>query len=309
MSSTANPARTPPGPMLLLRAFGSIVAPLTFLTALMYYFGVLHAFWFFRTFGVDYTVFQLSTQDYLLRSADGLFVPLTVAAVGCLLALWGTRLVPEGLFSGREREVVRTAAIACAVSGGALSLLATLGVLAPELLYTWVSLPGLALAIGVLLLLAASRLWWWSRGAASEGRPPPSVPPAVAATEWSAVLVLVGMGLFWAAGDWSAAVGTRRGEQVIQGIAAWPDAVVYSRSSLGLNVPNVRETVCSGPEACYRYRYDGLKLVVQAGGQYLLLPTGYTSAEGRAVVLATSEEVRLEYTAVAREAGAPLPGC
>lgn len=293
----AGRAQPAPGPMLVMRAFGSVIAPLTFITALMYYFGVLHAFWFFQSFGVDYSIFRLTTQDYLLRSADGLFVPLTVAAVVCLVALWATRLLPAQLVEDRRREITRAAATSAAVAGGSFMAVAVIGLVAPRLLYAWVTVPGLSLAIGVLLLLVSSRLWWRLRGVAEDGRPPPTIPFAVAATEWAAVLVLVGVGLFWAAGDWSAAVGTRRGEQVLQSLDAWPDAIVYSQSSLALSMPGVQETVCSRPGDGYRYRYDGLKLVVQAGGQYLLLPTGWSPTEGRAVVLPADGTLRLEFSA------------
>ena len=82
----ASPADRPrrPGPVAVLKTLASVIAPLSIITALMFYFGLLHAYHFFRQFGIDYTVFDLSTQDYVVRSADGLFIPL---AVVCLLVL------------------------------------------------------------------------------------------------------------------------------------------------------------------------------------------------------------------------------
>src|SRR5918911_1335418 len=42
--------------VLALKIAGSIVAPTTLLTALLFYFGLLHAYWFCQYFGVNYTV-------------------------------------------------------------------------------------------------------------------------------------------------------------------------------------------------------------------------------------------------------------
>ena len=84
-------------PLNVLKVAGSILGPATVLTALMFYFGLLHAFWFFGTFGVDYSVFDLTTRDYLTRSADGLFVPLAAVAGAGLAVLWGYRLLSARL--------------------------------------------------------------------------------------------------------------------------------------------------------------------------------------------------------------------
>src|SRR3712207_2777614 len=54
-----------------LRAIGSVVAPASLITALLFYFGVQHAHWYFHYFGINHTVMGLTTQDYLIRSADG----------------------------------------------------------------------------------------------------------------------------------------------------------------------------------------------------------------------------------------------
>src|SRR5437868_11472103 len=49
----------------VLKIVGSVVAPTTLLTALMYYFGLLYAAGFSWYFGVQVDVLDLTTQDYL----------------------------------------------------------------------------------------------------------------------------------------------------------------------------------------------------------------------------------------------------
>jgi len=73
----------------LVRIAGSIVAPTTLLSALLIFFGASHAGFFYRYFGVNSTVLGLGTQDYLMSSVQGLFVPLAVVAGVGLLVLWG----------------------------------------------------------------------------------------------------------------------------------------------------------------------------------------------------------------------------
>ena len=60
----------------------------------------------------------------------------------------------------------------------------------------------------------------------------------------------------------------------------YPSAVIYSERSLNLRAPGVREVRCQDQEAAYRFRYDGLKLVLQSGDQYLFLPEAWTPRDG-----------------------------
>lgn len=73
----------------LIRILGTIVAPTTLITSVLFYFGWMHAYWVFDYFGVNSTVLGLTTEDYLMRALDGLWVPMTVVASAGLLVLWG----------------------------------------------------------------------------------------------------------------------------------------------------------------------------------------------------------------------------
>ncbi|GIF73043.1 hypothetical protein [Asanoa siamensis] len=286
----------PSTPATVLRVAGSVLGPATLLTALMYYFGLLHAFWFFGTFGVDYTVFGLTTQDYLVRSADGLFVPLTAVAGMGLVVLWGYRLLAPRITPARRRAAAPAVAAGAALLGTALLAVAVTGLLAPHALLRYLALPGIALAVGVVLLLLASRtLRWWrdQRDRRAGGRRSPE-PPALLAAEWAAVFLLVSVGLFWAAGDWSAAVGTRRGNQVVQSLPDWPEAALYSSTRLNLASAGARETRCQGEGEDTVFRYDEMHLIVQAGGQYLFLPTRWPD-HGQAIVVPKTDDLRLVF--------------
>ena len=293
-----DPASAPPSvPLNVLKVAGSILGPATVLTALMFYFGLLHAFWFFGTFGVDYSVFDLTTRDYLTRSADGLFVPLAAVAGAGLAVLWGYRLLSRRLGGTWQVAAAPVAVVVLAVLGVGVLSFALAGVVAPEMLRRYLALPGVALSAGVVLLMAASRIHRWRRQQRADQGALSREPSALLAAEWTAVFLLVSVGLFWAAGDWSAAVGTRRGNQVLESLKDWPDAVIYSNKRLNLSTAGVRETRCSGGgEGEDVYRYDGMHLIVQAGGQYLFLPTDWES-NSQAIVVPKTDDLSLVFTA------------
>jgi hypothetical protein len=274
---------------------GSVVAQTTLLTALLFFFGMLHANWFFAYFGVNYTVLGLTTQDFLIRSADGLFVPMTVLAAVALCGLWTYRSLHRLLPEWIQERLRALAGPAAAVVGGALVLVAVVAVQRPVAFAATLGLPGLCLSVGVLLLAAVSPLLR-ARHPDAEHQPTPTF---MAVGEWTACFVLVSVGLFWAAGDYSAAVGTGRGTAVLEAMPTTPDVAVLSEKSLSVRLPGVVETPCSSDDAAYGYRYDGLKLIMQAGDRYVFLPRDWAPGNGPALVVPRSDSLRLEFTAPA----------
>jgi hypothetical protein len=71
------------------RLITSIGSPLALVTALLFYFGWVRSQAEANAFGADLSVFAMSTQELVLRSIDGLFVP---AMFLLLAALAGLRL-------------------------------------------------------------------------------------------------------------------------------------------------------------------------------------------------------------------------
>ncbi|MEU6700274.1 hypothetical protein [Pseudonocardia sp. NPDC046786] len=270
-----------------LQVLASIVAPATLLTGLLLYFGRRHAFGFFDHFGVSYTIMDLTPADYLVRSADGMIPPLAVAGAAVLLGLWARQLAPALLSPAARTRLRRVTVPGLVLLGGAAAALTVVDTVRGTLLPGVPELRGLGLCTAALALLAATRL---ARGTAG--------PAAV--TEWGVTFVLVGVGLFWTVGAYAAGVGAGRGAEFERSLPALPDAVLFSETELGLTGPGVTGTAC-GPD---RFRYDGLKLVIQSGGQYLLLPSGWTVADGAAVLLPRTGGHRWEFAA----AGTVTPG-
>ncbi|HEY2209483.1 MAG TPA: hypothetical protein VGH26_09350, partial [Gaiellaceae bacterium] len=66
----------------------AVVAPVTLITALAYYFGYRRESAFAGYFGIDPSALGFTTNDYVLRSVDALFVPITVVLLVVFAALF-----------------------------------------------------------------------------------------------------------------------------------------------------------------------------------------------------------------------------
>jgi hypothetical protein len=304
-------AAVPPPSALpqLTRILGTIVAPTTLLTSVLFYFGWMHAYHFFDYFGVNSTVLGLTTQDYLMRSLDGLFVPMTVVACGGLLVLWGHAALRARLAAGSRPQVLHILVPVMATVGFVLAVSGLSSVFVVNETVLDRSLYGTAapvsLALGVLLLMYAVHLWR-SLTAEREIAGDAARPAWAAVAEWAAVFVLVGLSLFWAASNYSLAVGRGRAREQVANLPRQPSVAVYSRQSLSLSAPGVSEVRCRDPEAAYRFRYDGLKLVLQSGNQYLFLPEAWSPTDGVAIVMPRNDSLRIEFVPASAR-GTPRP--
>lgn len=139
------------------RVVRNIAAPTTLLTALLFFFGWSHAFHFFDYLGVNSTTLGMTTQDYLMRSQDFLFIPLAV--IGCLFTayilfrkkLWEF-VLPR--IANRRRSV----ALGCTIAGLVLVGSGMIAISGRTPLNWVVGLPGLCIVAGALLIAAAVRL-------------------------------------------------------------------------------------------------------------------------------------------------------
>lgn len=277
----------------VLQVVGSVVAPTTLLTALLYYFGRAHAYWFFHHFGVDITLVGLNTQDYVRRSVDALLVPMVFLLSLGLLVLWLQTVLTARVFSGLDRRKrLDTAAKIFAATGLVVFSIGLAGLLVPVLKRTYHLVYPLSLGTGTLLLMYALSLQRMAQGS----RPPAGGLRTAALLEGTAALLLVTLSLFWASTNYAADVGETRAIQYARELKNLPKATLFSKEPLNLTAPSVEEVVCSESDAGYRFRYEGLRLMLRSGGHYFFLAEGWTYGKGVAIAVPERDAVRLEFS-------------
>lgn len=258
---------------------GSVVAPATLVVGLMFFFGRQHASAFFAYFGVPQSVFDFTTTDYLIRSQDGVFVPLGAVVCVSLAVVWSRRLLVRRA-SHRFRRIGRFVALGLGIAGLLTAVAATWW---PLEFRNVILLPGLSLVAGVLLL----------QHAAPRPRSVGDAVPLEVIIEWSAVFVLVGVGMFWAVANYSLAAGIEEARQVERTLPARGNVIVHSTAPLNLSPTVATTTKCADGSG---YRHEGLKLIIQAGGHYLLLPGDWRPGQRTAVLLPRDANTRLEFS-------------
>ena len=284
----ATPAGTASNPLqelpTILKVFGKVVAPATLITALLIFFGWSRTTALFGWFGIDPTSLGFSSTDYLLTSQDGLFVPGVVIALLVLVMTWVLNLVRR---SGRSSFVrAPWVAPAAAVLGAVLATNGVLGIFGRGLLAGSLGVAPLCLVLGVTLLSVAGHTIHAERLSYSGG---------AGIAELTALTIVMAMALFWAAGDYSAAVGRERAAELAGSLDERSQVVLYSDKALGITAPGVSTLRCVGESAAYRYRYSGLVLLLNSNGQYVFLPTGWNRRTGSAIAVPKSDQIRLDY--------------
>src|SRR5215212_966446 len=132
----------------------SVVAPLSVLTAVLFYFGYASSRARFEYFGVDVDTIGLSTQDYVMRSPQALLTPLLVLVlVGVAVA------IANDVFRRRvQAATVASTDADDSVAGQGHERLAGL-----DRSFRFLELAGLCmLAVGALLLVGYAWLQDWS---------------------------------------------------------------------------------------------------------------------------------------------------
>ena len=281
-----------PEPPRALKLVGTVLANTTLLTALLYFFGFVDTQVFFAYFRVHYTLLGQTPDEIFARGVDGVLLPLAGTAGTVLGFLIAVRILRLRLTENAWARLLRICTPISAGLGVTLIVATVLIALDPVPFRDHPGLPGLGFALGVLMLLFAWRQW--------------DSAPRSSLLEHVLGYVLVSIGLFWAVSDYSAAVGTRRGFEVAAQIAGRPAATIYSAESLNLTAGGVLQVKCADPDAAYKYRYTGLKLLLQSGGQYVFVPSNWRAGNGVAFVLPKTEKLRLEF-GPARSA--PPAGC
>jgi hypothetical protein len=278
----------------IVRVVGAIVAPATILTALMFYFGWIYTNALFGHFGIEAPVLEFSNQDYMLRSAQALYVPIGALLVVALLSLWAHGLVARMLIAQRGLQKLQIAAGILVVGGLMLFMMGLAGIVNGSLFGNYVILAPLGLGFGAVI--GAYGRWLLQRSREIHTGRPPSQQRWFINTNIALVILLLIVGLFWTVSEYAAAFGRGEAQRFADGLVGRPGVTVYSADRLFLNAPGVIETTLpADPHAAYRYRYDGLRLLTKAHGRFFLLPQDWSPGHAPAIMLDHSDRIRVEF--------------
>ena len=251
----------------------------TLLTALAFYFGWTLTNARASYFGIDPSTLGFTTTDYLLRSADALFVPLGAIIFTVLAGVAIHSMVRNSLHVRLTRTGVTRAAWVCGAVGFVLLGLGIAAVFRPLPFPTHYLVAPLSPALGAVLLAYAIYLV----------HGPLSPVPIVL------IAALVILSTFWAASKYADALGRGRAQQLAASLETRPSVVVYSNERLQLDLPGVTETALDRRDSAYAFRYEGLRLLVRGGDKYFLLTETWSQKDGVAIVLPDTDELRVEF--------------
>ena len=279
-----------------LELVGLVVAPTTLVTALAYYFGWVLTNSRARYFGIDASALGYSTQDYLLRSADALFVPLGAVIVLALAMVSLHAVVARAMEDEPARQRLRVAARAAIGGGGLLFAFGVVAVFEPVAFSPHYLFASASPGVGIALVAYGVHLLERARAADVTGSPP----LADATTRRAAVALvalLIVLSGFWTASKYADALGRGRAQSLAAGLGVQPTVTVFSPRRLHIDAPGVTERRLTGRDGAYRYRYAGLRMLVRSNGKYFLVPDGWRRGLSTAIVLADSADYRFEFGA------------
>jgi len=285
----------------------AVVAPVTLVTALAYYFGYRRESAFAGYFGIDPSTLGFTTNDYVLRSVDALFVPITVL----LLVAFGAVFLHA--LAGDRFQRINLAPIA-AFAGLCFLILGIALLAGGPIANRYAYLQALGPALGVsLLLYALAQNRTVSRHAFG------------AAVFVGIAVVLVS--LFWATSDYAATRGQADARDLARDITVLPSLTIFSKENLDINpsAPGGGQpqpvkpgggcpllTVSKLRTGVYPYVYRGFTLLLQSGGNYFVTPTPvdagthWNAANQSVFVIPDDGNIRVELTRGADYHRAPL---
>jgi len=274
----------------LASILGAVAAPPAMVIALAYYFAVKRQETLALHFGVDTSVLGYSTQDYLLRGGDTLFLVLLFVSLTGLVAIGAHVALTRHAEATWPLARLRATSGALQIAGALLLLVGLVAVFEP--LPINVLVRSLSFGAGIVLLAYGVYFGGRVRGSGFFQQDPRKEFDPVLVTSLALIGVVVLLSVFWATKDLAEALGRGQARRLESSLATQPGAIVYSARRLYL--PGVSEATLSG--GGYSFRYMGLRLLVRSDDKYFLIPNGWSRASGVVVVLRDDDRIRVEFT-------------
>jgi uncharacterized membrane protein len=274
----------------LVSMLGAAAAPPALVVAIAYYFAVKRQEALALHFGIDTSVLDYSTQDYLLRGGDALFLMLLFVSLTGLVAIAAHLALTRHAEASWPAARLRATSVALEVVGAVLLVVGLVAVFEP--LPVNIVVRSLTFGAGIVLLAYGVYFGGRARGTGFFYQPGRREFDPLLVTSLALIGVVVFLSVFWATKDLAQGLGRGQARRLERSLSAQPGAIVYSERRLYL--PGVSETELTG--GGYRFRYTGLRFLVRSSGRYFLIPERWSRAGGAVVVLRDDESMRVEFT-------------
>ncbi|WP_212747335.1 hypothetical protein [Streptomyces montanus] len=251
----------------------------SFVGGLMLYAGYIYTNAYFGYFHLDSLAMGFSTFELVMRSLRLAAMPaLEVLALALLVPAAPRLLVALHL---PERHLRRIAELGRTMAQAHLGFVAAGVVL--MVLWRWIQ----PFAWSAPLLVAAGLLLGQTRAAAPAGGPHRS------AWERAVSLVVAGLFLIWVVALIAGQLGRQDAHHDADRLVRRVAVVVLSTDPLSIAPPgpHVKDL---GRGAHYRYRYSGLRLLVERDHRYYLLRLGWKKATDPTYVIVDDDTIRIE---------------
>ena len=254
-----------------------IVAPVTLISALLFYFGYVSSRSQYEYFGIDVDTIGLSTQDYVMRSPQPLLVPLlviTLLAVAALLLHNAIHPTP-----GAVRRAARVAVVILVVGVAGLLAYPLIG-----------QLPYYALIVPVVIGFAAAALAYLTY---LRRKADPTLGPQHILIALLAVATVTCA--FWATATTAQYSGRGLARADARHLNRFPVVILDTKEKLALRSPGIEETTLrAGTGQTFNYRYRGLRLLVVGQNRLFLVPQTW-SPSNTTVVIPLDDSIRVQF--------------
>lgn len=263
---------------------GTVIAPATLVSALLFYFGYVSARAQFAYFGVDVDTLGFSTQEFVMRAPQPLLVPTLVLLLATAALVWCNGAVRRRLdavpLASARRWIILLTSLGAAMLGVALVLLLAFGLVGSWPFYPLVT--PLLLGVGAGLLARGAT---WSTG-----------PSRAGGTTVVLLVLVVVASVFWLTATLAQWSGTGQAKALARDLTRLPAVVVDTGEPLFPGDQAVVETTFPpAEEQTYRYRYRGLRLLVEGDGRLFLVPERWSSSGSTFVVDFDRARVRFRF--------------
>ncbi|WP_306829837.1 hypothetical protein [Catenuloplanes nepalensis] len=254
--------------------WAGVIAPVSVLSALLFYFGYVSARAQYDYFGVDVDAVGLDTQHYVMRSPQPLLVPLIVLTLLGAGLLIGHAAIRDRIGTAGSRAVTAASAAGLVVLAAGTLLLAGYPVAGRWSYYPLVT---------PLLLAAGGGLTGYTgylrRLSAPEAR-------TIARRAASVLIyVLVAASVFWATATVAQFSGRGLAMNQARNLGDLPRVILDTKERLHLRDPTVQETALPAEEGqTFRYRYRRLRLLIVGGDRLFLVPEIWSPSNSTLVV-------------------------